>query len=117
MSIYKELANLLLPEGVLSYFEVVNIEKESNQLRIYLEERDTIPEEYSNERYRSNGFLPEIKVNDFPIRDMFVTLHIKRRRWLLVDSKKKVTRDWKMVAPGTRMTKDFAAFLKELSRY
>lgn len=116
MTIYKELVELLLPEGVLEYFEVISIEKESNQLRIYLEERDNIPEEYTNERYRSNGFLPEIKVKDFPIRDMFVTLHVKRRRWLLIDSGKKVKRDWSIVAPGTRITKDFAAFLKELAR-
>ncbi len=116
MTIYKELVELLLPEGVLEYFEVISIKKESNQLRIYLEERDNIPEQYSKELYRRNGFLPEIKVKDFPIRDMFVTLHVKRRRWLLIDSGKKVKRDWNMVAPGTRITKDFAAFLKELAR-
>jgi len=116
MTIYKELVELLLPEGILEYFEVVSIEKDSNQLRIYLEERDNIPEEYLKERYRSNGFLPEIKVKDFPIRDMFVTLHVKRRRWLLIDSGKKVKRNWSIVAPGTRITKDFAAFLKELAR-
>jgi hypothetical protein len=117
MTLYKELVELLLPEGVLTYFEVSKLEKESNQLRIFIEERDTIPEEYSKERYRSNGFLPEKKVKDFPIRDMFVTLHIKRRRWLLIETGKKVSRDWSMVAPGTRITKGFAAFLKELSRY
>ena len=116
MMIYKDLVELLLPEGVLDYFEVITIKKEGSHLRIYLEERDNIPEEYSKERYRSNGFLPEIKVKDFPIRDMFVTLHIKRRRWLLLDNGKKIKRDWSMVAPGTRMTKDLAAFLKELAR-
>ena len=115
MTIYKELVELLLPSGVLEFFEVESLKKEANQLRIYLEERDNIPKEYSSERYRSNGFLPEIKVKDFPIRDMFVTLHIKRRRWLLIESNTKVKRDWSMIAPGTRMTKEFAAFLKELT--
>lgn len=116
MSIYKELVDLLLPDGVLEYFEVHSFKKDADQLRIYLEERDNIPEEYSKERYRSNGFLPEIKVKDFPIRDMFVTLHVKRRRWLLTESNTKVKRDWSIVAPGTRITKNFAAFLKELAR-
>ena len=116
MTIYKDLVELLLPEGVLEYFEVTAIEKQGKHLRIHLEERDNIPEEYSAERYRSNGFLPEIEVKDFPIRDMFVTLHIKRRRWLLLDNGKKIKRDWSMVAPETRMTKDLAAFLKELAR-
>lgn len=116
MPIYKELVELLLPVGVLEYFEVQSLKKETNQLRIYLEERDNIPKEYSSEEYRSNGFLPEIKVKDFPIRDMFVTLHVKRRRWLLTETNTKIKRDWSMVAPGTRITKDFAAFLKELAR-
>jgi hypothetical protein len=116
MSIYKELLELFLPEGVLEYFEVMSFNRDGEQLRIYLEERDHIPEEYSTERYRSNGFLPEIKVKDFPIRDMFVSLHVKRRRWLLTESNTKVKRDWSIVAPGTRITKDFAAFLKELAR-
>jgi hypothetical protein len=80
MTIYKDLLGFFLPDGVLEYFEVMTFKKEAKQLRIYLEERDNIPEKYSSEHYRSNGFLPEIKVKDFPIRDMFVTLHIKRRR-------------------------------------
>lgn len=116
MTIYKDLVELLLPEGVLEYFEVTAIKKEGKHLRIHLEERDNIPEEYSTERYRSNGFLPEKEVKDFPIRDMYVTLHIKQRRWLLLDTGNKVKRDWNMVAPGTRMTKDLATFLKELAR-
>lgn len=116
MSIYKELVRYLLPAGVLEYFDLTGVEKAGNYLHIYLEEQDLIPEEYKNQSYRSNGFLPPIKVKDFPLREHFVTLYVKRRRWLLVDSSKKVKRDWSMVAPGTRITKDFAAFLKELAR-
>lgn len=114
MTIYKDLLELFLPEGVLEYFEVMTFSKEGEQLRIYLEERNNIPKEYLSKRYRSNGFLPEIKVKDFPIRDMFVTLIVKRRRWLLIESNKKVKRDWSIVAPGTRITKDFAAFFKRI---
>jgi len=116
MSIYKELVGYLLPEGVLDYFELERVEKEGNYLHIYIEEKDVIPEEYSNQAYRSNGFLAAIKVKDFPLREHFVTLYVKRRRWLLLDSKKKVKRDWSIAAPGTRITKGFAAFLKELAR-
>jgi hypothetical protein len=116
MSIYKELVGYLLPSGVLEYFELTGVEKEGNYLHIYLEELDDIPKEYKNEVYRSNGFLPAIKVKDFPLREHFVTLYVKRRRWLLIDRGKKVKRDWSIVAPGTRITKDFAAFLKEIAR-
>ncbi len=116
MSVYKDLVELFLPKGLLEYFDIPEVKKEGNQLNIYLEEKDNIPNEYESYHYRSNGFLPAIKIQDFPIRDNLVILHVKRRRWLLVDSGEKVKRDWTMVAPGTRITKDFAIFLKELAR-
>jgi hypothetical protein len=114
MSIYKEFIGSFLPAGILEYFEFVDFKKDGDKLLIYLEEQETIPEEYKNQKHRLNGFLPEIKVQDFPIRDMFVVLHIKKRRWLLIDSGEKITRNWDLVAPGTRMTSEFSAFLKEL---
>jgi len=115
MSLYKELAGYLLPEGVLDYFELTEVKKEGEGLHIYLEEKDEIPEEYKSEPYRSNGFMQERKIRDFPIRDYLVTLHVKRRRWLLTTSGKKIKRDWNIIAPGTGMTKDLAAFLKEIT--
>jgi hypothetical protein len=45
-----------------------------------------------------------------------VLLHIKRRRWLNEDTGKVVFRNWDMIAQGTRITKEFADFLKELGR-
>tara|TARA_Y100001970_G_C13743918_1_gene607613 strand:- start:248 stop:598 length:351 start_codon:yes stop_codon:yes gene_type:complete len=115
MSLYKELAGYLLPEGVLDYFELTEVKKEGEGLHIYLEEKDEIPEEYKSEPYRSNGFMQERKIRDFSIRDYLVTLHVKRRRWLLTTSGKKIKRDWNIIAPGTGMTKDLAAFLKEIT--
>ncbi|WP_420854513.1 ISAon1 family transposase N-terminal region protein [Solitalea lacus] len=44
-------------------------------------------------------------------------LHVKRRRWMNLDTQKVVYRNWEAVAKGTRITKDFAAFLKAISRY
>ena len=115
MSIYKDFVSSFLPDGILEYFEITDFNKDGDQLRVYLEETTKIPQQYCDEHYRLNGFLPEIKVRDFPIRDLFVVLHIKRRRWLLVNSERKVTRDWNLVAPGTRLTSQFADFLKELA--
>ena len=64
---------------------------------------------------QSKGFSPEIKVEDFPLRGKSVLLHIKRRRWTLVDSGKIVKRDWELVAKGTRITSEFASFLKDIT--
>jgi transposase len=61
-------------------------------------------------------FFEEIKVQDFPIRGKGVYLFIRRRRW--VDKEGKIyQRNWELVAQGTRMTKEFAAFLKVIHRY
>ncbi len=94
-------------------FELIDLKKEGVHLRIYLEERKTPPEGYSNQTIRANGFTSEIEIQDFPLRDKLVTLHVKKRRWLLVEENKKITRDLSLKTPGTRLTKEFSAFLKE----
>jgi hypothetical protein len=109
---YQALVRLLLPEGILEYFELIKVVEAIPGLNIYLEEKNITPIEYKDEKLESKGFLPEIYIQDFPIRNQKVTLCIKRRRWEVKDSGKVVTRDWKVVQSGTRMTKEFADFLK-----
>ena len=46
-----------------------------------------------------------------------VFLHIKRRRWTEKKTKQIVKRNWELVGQGTRMTNEFADFLKEISQY
>jgi hypothetical protein len=111
------LVRLLLPEGVLDYFEVTHINHDQKEIWIYLEELNVIPGEYANDKLLSKGFLPESSIQDFPLRGKAVYLFIKRRRWLNVSSGQMVTRNWDLVCEGTRMTTEFASFLKELSRY
>lgn len=117
MSIYREFAELLLPDGIFDYYELIDFKKESTNISIYLEEKSEIPTEYKNESYRLSGFMPEVTIKDFPIREHKVQLKIKRRRWLLTQTNTKVIRNWDLLSPGTRITKDFAVFLKELARY
>ena len=84
MSIHKELVELLLPKDILKYFDVIEFKKEGINLRVFLEDKKEPLEEYKNKHIRANGFANEIKIKDFPLRSKMVTLHIKRRRWLLV---------------------------------
>ena len=65
---------------------------------------------------KQRDFDFELTIQDFPLRGNTVYLHIKRRRWLDKKTKQIVQRDWNLVAQGTRMTEQFAAFLKEISR-
>lgn len=108
---------MILPEGILKYFEVTQFTKEEASYRIYLSENNTPPLEYSSDKLTSKGFFDEITVQDFPIRGKAAYLHIKRRKWVNETTGDIVFRDWNMVAKGTRMTHEFASFLKAIARY
>ena len=112
-----DLANYFLPEGLLDYFEIVADTLENDRIHFYLEEKNILPKEYKSELAQSKGFSPEITIEDFPLRGKSVLLHIKRRRWTLVTTGKIVKRDWELVAKGTRITSEFASFLKGILRY
>ena len=110
---------LFLPEVLVEYFELTNhVQKqEQEELHFYFKEKNILPENYNSSELTSKGFYPERTVQDFPIRGKQVYLHITRRRWLEESTNKVVNRDWKLVAKGTRITSEFATFLKEISRY
>lgn len=105
---------LLLPEGTLDYFDLVDVKESGSEIVIYLEEKNIIPCEYSDQSAESKGFYDPVVVQDFPIRGKKVFLNIRRRRWILKDENRYISRNWRMVAEGTRMTQDFASFLKVL---
>jgi hypothetical protein len=113
----KNFLDLILPQGLLAYFLLTNFTSTSSEICLYLEEKNVIPEEYQGDKLISKGFFDEITVQDFPLRGKAVYLHIRRRRWLNQTTGGIVFRDWNMVAQGTRMTTEFASFLKALSGY
>ncbi len=114
---YQLLANLVLPSGILDYFSISKIDQTPEVYSIYLEENNQIPIEYSHDKLVSKGFYEEVNIQDFPIRGNKVYLHIRRRRWINQTTGDIVSRDWDLVAKGTRMTEEFASFLKELAGY
>jgi hypothetical protein len=57
-------------------------------------------------------FFDESEVPDFPLRGKPCFLNLKRRKWLNETTGKIVFRDWNLVVKGTKMTKEFAFFLK-----
>ena len=111
-----ELAKLLLPEILVDYFKLTKHEVKNGELHFHFTELNTIPKEFKALKLSSKGFFPEATIQDFPIRGKNVFLHVIRRRWVEENSKKVVTRDWQLVAKGTRITSEFAAFLKDISQ-
>ena len=71
--------SLFFPAGLLDYFDLVNHVSQETCF-IFLEEKPSIPQEHSRTS-TFKGFLPEIEVQDFPVRGKAVYLRIKRRRW------------------------------------
>ena len=77
-------------------------------------EKNEVPKEYAGMKVESKGFYEPVVVQDFPIRGKKLFLNVRRRRWVVKDENRYVSRDWKLVAGGSRMTHEFASFLKEL---
>ena len=107
------LAQLILPSEILSNFEVVKVDEQSNLIRIHLDE--IIKDSYkSNPMIESKGFCDAVVIRDFPIRDKGVDLLVRRRRWLDKETGRSFSETYELKAEGTRYSKEFAAFLKEL---
>lgn len=117
MELSLDLLKFILPELLVTHFTVTKHNTEQKTLHLFLEEKKDIPIEVSDRALIAHGFHKEIVIQDFPLRGKHVYLHIKRRRWLDKSTKQVVQRDWGLVAQGTRMTIEFAAFLKVLNKY
>ena len=111
-----DLLKFMLPDFLVDHFEVVSSTNTDEILHLHFEENTKPPKEFDALELVSKGFVDEITIQDFPLRGKFVYLHIKRRRWTNKNTGEIVKRDWNLVAKGTRMTQEFAAFLKEINR-
>jgi len=114
MSIEKKILELILPEGVFEWFDVAAGDRNENDLKIILEEKNIPPitEELKNEKITSKG-SKDITITDFPIRGRRTLLTFRRRYWQIEGRKELLKRDIKLVFPGTQLESEFADFLKE----
>ena len=118
------MSSFFLPQGMLDFFDIVRVNEEPRPeeevytggvLHIHLDEQDNRTADQQS--LRANGFTEATLVNDFPIRDRKVVLHVRRRRWLDVEGKNVVLNVYKLAVTGTRYSEEFAAFLKERLGY
>jgi len=52
-----ELLKLLLPEFLITHFEILKFEEENSVLHLYFEEKNTVPKEFSSLVLQSKGFF------------------------------------------------------------
>ena len=108
--------SLLLPSGFTDYFDITQVDETSTGISIYLSEKLELSNEEKDKNLESKGFLPEVVIQDFPLRGKSLFLKIKRRRWVNKETGEYVVRPIHIEASGTRLTAEFAAFLKGLRR-
>lgn len=113
MEHYKLLAECLLPEGMLDWFELkdvkIEMDGETKVVHIYLDENAVKPD-YADE-LRPNGFTRESVFHDFPIRGHKVLLHVRRRRWLDLQNHNVMT-ECRLIQEATRCSTELTDFLK-----
>lgn len=113
---FATLLAFMLPKDINDNFELVDVTDEQFEdcpaLHLHLEERPIPPDEYP--QAIPNGFHQASVVTDFPMRDKVVVLHIKRRRWKDEQGKSLLSKDIPLAAKGTRISCEFAAFLKDV---
>jgi hypothetical protein len=117
----KELAELMLPEGILEYFEYSGYERKSKEevepygeVTIILEEKNVVPKLpkiYEDKKVRQKGFK-EIRLDDFPIRGKKVKLLIRRRVWQIDGVEELYKKEILTTYPGTKLEKEFAIFFE-----
>lgn len=108
--------SLLLPSGLVELFELEKVENLSDGYHLYLFQKNLPPDTLKGHKLESKGFFESITIRDFPLRGRACFLHLRRRKWLDHDTGQIVFHEWDEVAKGTRMTKEFAAFLKDIRR-
>lgn len=116
------LASLVLPPSILDFFDVTGMDVEvvdpkpgdfyTQVVHIYLDEKDNRTDKFKE--LRPNGFTEPTAIEDFPIRDRKMVLHVRRRRWLDKENHNVIINPYPLVHEGTRYSGEFAAFLKEM---
>lgn len=119
--------SFFLPEGMIDWFEVVNIREEPNTgtaqadilyksvLHIYLDERDNRSGEEMG--LKPNGFTEATLIKDYPIRNRKVLLHVRRRRYLDADHRNIILNQYPLTSDGTKVSVEFGLFFKDSDGY
>jgi hypothetical protein len=119
----EDLLRLLLPEGLLDYFELVAIKElgdcstKKDCYFIYLDEKNVLRSIENPGEYESKGFNNRTIIQDFPIRGKAVYLGIRTRRWRKKTIKsEEVKNDYSFITEGSKLTVELSDFLKDTGR-
>lgn len=114
--------SLLLPEGILEWFEATKIEEKDNDkakdeleehlfpkvLHVHLAER--LSDEAIEKGLKPNGYTEAAVVNDYPVRNRKLMLHVRRRRYQDKTGRNVLLNKYKASEDGTRLTVEYGIF-------
>ena len=116
----KDAASLLVPAYILEHFDFEGYKKESNVIKVYLVEKDDvahIPKQIIRQgKVVLDGYMNPLELQHFPALGTEVFLYLKRRRWKLKGQTKGYHNTYNFHHKGTKVTREFGSFLKEIGR-
>ena len=117
-SIQTHLYRLIIPEDILSNFEIESVIENQEELLIVLVEKEIlVPLALKGKEACLDGYLNAVTLQHFSVIGKKCYLQLKRRGWKEKGQKegKSVHNEYQFTASGTMATQAFGAFLKRNS--
>ena len=115
--LFSSMASILVPKEYLENFEISNVEEKHSEWVITLKEKeDRVPKMLSGKAAVLDGYCDPVSIltHAFSLKKIYLQLY--RRRWKEPGSATHYSNSYDLHIPGMKTTKEFGAFLKEISR-
>lgn len=114
-ALFQELLKLIVPKEITDNFELIEIVEGTNMITLSFEELTSrIPKALSGKEVVLDGYLNQLELQTFPLKDKTVYIALRRRRWKEKgDNTQSFSNTYELHVEGMKTTKEFGAFLKE----
>lgn len=106
---------MIVPKEITDNFELIEIVEKTNMITLSFEELTSrIPNPLRGKEVVLDGYLNQLELQTFPLKDKTVYIALRRRRWKEKgDTKQSYSNTYELHIEGMKTTKEFGAFLKE----
>jgi len=116
-NLFSSLASILIPKEYLENFDVNNVEEKPSEWVIVLREKEPrVPPALLGKAVVLNGYCNPISIMTHAFSLKKIYLQFYRRRWKESGEDTDYSNTYNLHLPGMKTTKEFGAFLKEISR-
>lgn len=113
----RSLAEVLLEKEWLEAFEIKDIQEKPKEWNIVLEEKEgKIPKEAEGRLVIQKGFVNRVEVLHASLRNKPLYITFKRRRWREKKTQKDYVNQYDLHPKGTKLSYEFAGYLKKITR-